>query len=172
MKTGSGWAALAAATVMLGSVSSAWALDGYRDRKGLLYGLTVGFGGSKPGDADREMGVDVRGRVGGGPAANITLDAELGYDRLIDVDASSITGYAGVNFFLIDNLYLRGMGGIAHFSPDEGKSETGLGVGGGVGYEFFVNSDLAIGGLLDYQKQFYKEFDVDTFSFGVTLSMY
>lgn len=176
METRSGTWALAAAAAVLLSAADASALDAYRDRRGLLYGASLGFGGSKADveGADREIGVNLRGRVGGGVTETLTLDAELGLHKVFEdkADANVFTGMLGANLFLIEGVYVRAMAGMAHFSPKAGESQTGIGFGGGVGYEFFANSDLAIGGLLDYQQHLHDDFDVNVISFGVTATLY
>lgn len=174
MRTTSGIAALVAGAVVLGSASGAWALDAWRDRRGMFYGATLGFGGSKAEKGERLIGFNARGRVGGGVAKRLTLDAELGLDHIFEEDANTnlMTAFLGGNFFLLDSLYLRAMGGVSHLSPEEGDSETGLAVGGGLGYEFFANSDLAIGALADFQQHFFDKFDLNVFSIGVTITHY
>jgi hypothetical protein len=168
--------AAAVAVVVLGGASSAWALDAYRDRRGMLYGLTIGFGGGKSdveGD-ERRIGLNGRARIGGGVSQQLTLDADVGVHHVIEDDNGSnlITGFAGANYFFIDNVYLRGMFGLSHLAPEAGDSATGIAVGGGLGYEFFANADLAIGGLVDFQQHFYDDFDFNVLSFGVTVTMY
>ncbi len=170
------WMAAATAVVVLGSAGSAWALDAYRDRRGLMYGLTVGFGGGKSdveGD-ERRIGLNFHGRLGGGVTQNLVLDADLGLHRVIEDDAGTnlYTGFVGANLFVVDNVYLRAMGGLSHASPKEGDSATGIAVGGGLGYEFFANADLAIGGLVDFQQHFYDDYGFNILNFGVTVTMY
>ena len=163
-----------AALVVTGIASSAMALDGYRERKGLFYGGAVGFGVGRPDvdGAENEVGVNLRARVGGGVTSQLTLDAELGVAKQIDVETNLVTGFMGASFFIVDGLYLKGMGGIAHIAPDQGDSSTGLGVGAGVGYEFFANADLAVGVGADYQRHFYDNFDFGLMNFGITVTVY
>lgn len=179
-------ASLTGATLLLTS-GSAWALDAWRDRRGLYYGATIGGGSGQAKtdndqyniESERELGLNLRLRVGGGASKTLTLDAELGMwfglDDKIDKPANAITtGFIGANVFIADGLYLRGFGGLAHMSFDNENidAETGLGVGAGAGYEFFANSDLAVGVGVDYQRHFYDDFDFDLFSLGVSLNYY
>jgi hypothetical protein len=164
----------AVALVLTFAATSAHALDAWRDRKGLFYGGAVGFGVGKADvqGAENEVGINGRFRLGGGVNDMLTLDAELGLANQIDVETTVFTGFLGANVFVVDGLYLRAMGGMAHISPKKGDGQTGLGAGFGAGYEFFANSDLAIGVGADAQRHFYDDFDFNTFNFGVTITMY
>ncbi|MFN3198670.1 MAG: outer membrane beta-barrel protein [Bradymonadia bacterium] len=180
-------ATLAGATLLL-TTSSAWALDAWRDRRGLYYGATVGAGSGQlklkeeiPGaeDLEGELGLNVRLRVGGGATKNLTLDAELGLWSGLDDDplkptAGITTGFIGANVFVADGFYLRGFGGLTYMSLDDADAdaETGLGVGFGAGYEFFANSDLAVGVGADYQMHFYDDYEFNLFNLGVSLNYY
>ncbi len=161
------------ATLVLLCATQAFALDGYRQRKGLLYGGAVGFGVGqldKPGQ-NGEVGLNLRGRVGGGVTDVFTLDGEMGLMEQFDVERRVVTGYFGANYFLYDGLYLRGFGGMAHLGGKE--STTGLGFGGGAGYEFFANADLAVGMGADVQLQkFGEEGDFTAFNFNIIFNVY
>ena len=165
-------------------VSQAMALDGYRDRRGLFYG--VGFGGGQTkadtDGADSHIGYNFRARIGGGIDKNLTLDAEIGLNTVsysqssTDVEQSVSTVAVGGNFFVRDGLYFRMQGGIAELSVTaNGNSEgteTGLFLGGGVGYEFFANADLAIGLGVDFQHQMYDDITLNALNLGITANWY
>lgn len=187
--------ALTAALVTLGLAGQALALDGYRDRKGMYYGVGI-VGGSYTADVDgaeSTLGVQFRGRIGGGINDRVTLDGELGW-RLhteerdlglakLEIGTDIVTAYVGANFFIFDGLYIRGMGGLAHmiveatssspgFSSSDSDSETGLGLGVGLGYEFFATSDLAIGIGGDFQHLMFDEANANLINFGVHANWY
>ena len=64
---------------------------------------------------------------------------------------------------------------MAEFTQDSDISsdtETGLFVGGGVGYEFFANADLAIGVGVDFQHQMYDELNISALNLGITANWY
>lgn len=191
--------ALLAALMVIGLAGEAFALDGYRDRKGMFYGMSLG-GGSATIDVkdndDSKLGVHLRGRLGGGINKHLTLDGELGWryqsteKDILGGEATFsetfLTMYVGGSFFVFDGLYIRAFGGLAHVimasefdasAPgvtfeDGDKSFTGLGVGAGLGYEFFASSDLAIGIGADFQHQIYDDFEVDQLNFGVSANWY
>lgn len=187
--------ALLAALMVIGLAGEAFALDGYRDRKGLFYGLSIG-GGSAQADTDgaeSRLGIHLRGRVGGGINKHVTLDGELGWryssteeDQALSertVTNHVFTMYVGGNFFVFDGLYIRAFGGMAHMLTSDDvetpigdgsndDSSTGLGMGAGLGYEFFASSDLAIGIGGDFQHQIYDGLTINQINFGVSAHWY
>lgn len=186
--------ALVTALITLGFAAQALALDGYRDRRGLFYGLGLGGGSFQldEDNADSSLGFHLRGRIGGGVNERVTLDGELGWrfhseERNyglgeVTLDYDIITAFVGGSFFVFDGLYIRAMGGLAHMIVEaettggitgSGEdSETGLGLGFGVGYEFFATSDLAIGIGADYQLLMFDEADASLINFGVQATWY
>ncbi len=187
--------ALLAALMVIGLAGEAFALDGYRDRKGMYYGLSLGGGSAKADTdgADSKLGIHLRGRVGGGINKHVTLDGELGWRYQstdedvglgeLTVTEQFLTMYVGGSFFVFDGLYVRAFGGLAHLivSVDfdggiingyDDDSYTGLGMGAGLGYEFFASSDLAIGIGADVQQQIYDDASITQFNFGVSANWY
>lgn len=180
---------LFAGMLVLGLAGEALALDGFRDRRGLYFGLNLagGAGQAVAGDvkSDRNLGLSVGARVGGGVNRRLTLDFSVdGYfqtrnDEIAgvtrEVDTTLLSGMIGGSFFLIDGIYLRGMGGLAQASTTVGKvenDEVGLGLGAGAGYEFFANSDLAIGAGVDYRMFMFDEYDYNVLNVGITATWY
>jgi len=155
--------------LLLGLCGPAAALDNYRSRKGIFYGGSLGLGKDVKG-AEGKFGYFLRGRVGGGLNDSLTLDGELGL--WMQDDATVLTAMFGLDFFLIDGLYVRGMGGLANLSPEHGDGEAGFGAGGGLGYEIFANADLAIGIGADYQRHFDNHFDNNVVSLAISATMY
>ena len=174
-------------TICLLFVSQALALDGYRDRRGLFYG--VGFGGGQTkadvDGADGHIGYNFRARVGGGIDKELTLDAEIGLNSVaysqsgLDVTQDITTVAVGGSIFVNQGLYLRVQGGIAEMTIEtelgpvsESDSQTGLFVGVGAGYEFFANADLAIGLGVDFQHQMYDDGNLNALNLGITANWY
>jgi hypothetical protein len=172
------------AALVLGTASSAWALDAWRDRRGLYFGAQVGAGsGQSDADgAESQIGFNLRARVGGGINKQLTLDAELGwrtasYDQgPRDISESLFTGLVGGSFFIYDGLYVRAQGGVGQLTldadPGGDDGYTGFGFGAGVGYEFFATADLAVGVGGDYQLFSFDDFNFTTINFGVTATWY
>ncbi|MBU0550503.1 hypothetical protein KKF91_04480 [Myxococcota bacterium] len=192
--------------------ADALALDAWRDRRGLFFGLTLGAGPGQTSEdgAQSHMGVDARLRLGAGRSKRLTFDGELGVHheaygdeaiaadgrrRAFDVSTQIYTVFGGASFFIIDGLYLRGMAGFAQISTsaeskpyvntsgggasveqDDGGlklpsfGEMGMGVGAGLGYEFFAGADLAVGLSGDGRYYYFSEtrYTVMTIGFNAT----
>jgi hypothetical protein len=168
---------------VVGLFSQAQALDGYRDRKGLFTGLHLGGASAKSdfAGAKSHIGYVIGGKIGGGVNQNLTLDGSLSmrfesYDEAqISVSTQTTTMYLGVNYFVKDGLYLRGMGGIAQASSEAGgtdNSETGLGFGAGLGYEFFASAQLAVGVGGEFQMLQFDDASVTVINFGISANWY
>lgn len=167
--------------------SSALALDGFRDRRGLFFGLQLGGSGVQT-DLDqskRRLGLNARLRVGGGVSQQLTLDAEYGFNLHSDDPSTRQVHNWTVNahYFPVKDygFFLRLGGGMAlaydDFSPSStmnAHSDSSLGLGGhaGLGYEFFVNSDLAVGLMADFQYQSFDEYALNTLNIGVIATWY
>ena len=115
-------------TILLATLlfaSQALALDGYRDRRGLFYGVTLGGASFKADIAGskRNLGYTFGGKVGGGVSETLTLDGSLNF-QLQDYDQSGIAVktnstemLVGGNYFLTvdqakNGLFLRGEVGL------------------------------------------------------------
>ncbi len=172
------------ALLVLGLAGEAFALDAWRDRRGLLFGVGIGAGSSQSDvkDAESHIGFNFSARVGGGVNKQLTLDAEIGLQKAtfdqndVDIAQDIFTGFIGANYFIMDGLYGRVMGGVAHIGveldPGKDDDETGTGFGFGAGYEFFATADLAVGLGADFR---YLSFDDAAFTminFGVTGTWY
>ncbi len=167
-----------AALLVLGAFSEAMALDGWRDRTGLLYGAHFG-GGSAKSDADgakARLGYNVGARVGGGVTEKLTLDASMNYraDDKDSVETSSLSLSLGGNFFLAEGFFVRAGAGLVNFSSSGAGSEdqTGMGFGAGMGYEFFANADLAVGVAGNFDYQTFDDFNLQVFTINVTSTLY
>lgn len=186
---------LFAGLLVLGMAGQAFALDGFRDRRGLFFGVNLAGGaGQAVADGktvgDRSLGLTVGARVGGGINKRLTLDLSIdgffltqnqelaaGIER--QIDTTLLSGMIGGSLFLVDGLYVRGMGGLANASSSVegpgGKAttdETGLGLGLGGGYEFFANSNLAIGAGVDYRMFVFDDVNYNVFNVGITATWY
>ncbi len=163
--------------------SSAWALDGYRDRKGLYGGATL-MGSWSQADysgAESNLGLGMGLRIGGGVNSQLTLDLSAATrsgsytEAGADVESTSSTMFLGANYFLNDGLYIRAMGGLAKITNEMGPietNETGLGGGLGLGYEFFGSADLAVGVGGEFQIHSFDDFNVQFVNIGVTATWY
>lgn len=185
---------LFAALLVTGLAAQALALDGYRDRRGLYFGLNLGGGAGKAEQdgvkSDRNLGLTIGARVGGGVNERLTLDLAVdGYFQTrteetllgdIDVDVNLWSGLIGGSFFLADGLYVRGGFGLANVSStattkggdSSEDSEVGLGFAVGGGYEFFANGDLAIGVGADFRAFDFDETKYTIVNLGVTATWY
>jgi hypothetical protein len=142
--------AAALAVALLAAAFDAAALDAYRDRKGAFLGLGVGGGAAiQGGDVGGEAGFDLE--IGGGAAKWLTLSLDL------DTRMQHVSGYtswmfvpgAQLDIILLNAVILEGGVGIAFVFPDEAlkpEDDFAMGFDGmlGLGYEFFVGSNVAI----------------------------
>ncbi|TDP73716.1 hypothetical protein [Bradymonas sediminis] len=187
-------AALFIAGFVLMMSSSAFALDGYADRKGVFVGLGVGGGiGAVANEDDgitnglgdgRKLGLSLHGIIGGGVNKNIVLG--LGVNTWIrNVEQGSQDYHhqhwnflANGNFFLIDGLYIDAGAGLAYASYDatigpvtQTYNEMGLALRGGLGYEFFLNGTHALGMNVGYTRHFYFDADAAFDTIGATIGI-
>lgn len=174
---------------------SAFALDGYQDRRGLFAGVGVGGGvglvdvdtnASTGIDQGRKLGLHLNGMVGGGVTDWLVLGGEANWwartayigDNALSHNHMSFNTVA--NLFLLEGLFIEGGGGLAYAIFDtQGPSvdtlryqELGLALKGGAGFEMFVNSQIAIGMKVGYTRHFYTNADFDTVAGGVTVRWY
>lgn len=186
--------ACCAALLVTGLAGQAFALDGYRDRRGLYFGLNVGGGAGQATMDDlksnRSLGLTIGARVGGGVNKRLTLDLAVdGYFQTgneevngveFDVDTNLWSGLLGGSFFLADGLYVRGGFGLASIERERtsktatgGKDdEVGLGFSVGGGYEFFANGDLAVGAGGDFRAFTFDEVTYNIVNIGITATWY
>lgn len=179
--------AMSSVAMILTLSGTATALDSYQDRRGFFGGFGLGgggaFSGSEPGG-----GILVDFQLGGGATQNLTvcLDTDL-WIHILDTSRNlMLTPGPEVNYFFGDTgIFLRvGLGMALTFSwfedsyfvvPPGGKrpSDTDfrLGFDGslGVGWEFFVNSNLALGLALEGDYVVLNGDDIASvgFSFGL-----
>ncbi len=178
---------LGLALITLLSASQAFALDGYKDRSGILGGIKLGFDVTQADISNIDMGLQKNGeeshiafdfgfRLGSGiPDTPITLDLELNINYAPWSDTSLlhkeetasqtlISGLLGMNFFAVKDFYIRAMLGITHYEyelayqkPNTESFGVAFTVGGGLGYEFFANSNLAFAVEAEYKHTFAKD---------------
>ena len=177
-------ATLTAALLVIGAAGQAFALDKWRDRRGLLFGVGIGAGSGQSDieDDKSHIGFNFSARLGGGVTETLTLDADVSLHRAGyedgDVDRTNgiFNGMIGANYFVFEGLYARLMGGVAHINmeadPGEDHSQTGLGLGVGAGYEFFATAHLAVGVGGDFRYLSFEDVAFTTINFGVTGTWY
>ncbi len=169
----------AAATLMMLLCAEAAALDGHQDRKGPFAGLGVGGGAAILGD---EVGGEFMfdGQLGGGATKWLTFGLDVDA-RMQNVDGN--TNWALVpgiesNIFLGESIFLRLGIGIGFFWPEDlgalSKDFTFAFNGGlGVGYEFFLSSNVALS--LGVEADYFVIDDMDdlvTIGFVIGLRFY
>ena len=174
--------------------TSAMALDGYQDRRGLFTGVGVGGGvgmvesedGQTGVDSGRKLGLHLSALVGGGVHERLTVAGEASWwarnvllnDYVLNHHHLSFNALA--NLFLLEGIFLEGGGGLAYAiydtqtpdRPDFRYQELGLSLKGGAGFEFFVNSQIAVGLKAGYTRHFYSRASFDTVAGGLTIRWY
>jgi hypothetical protein len=179
--------ALPTVLLVLAIASPAAALDAHQDRRGLFSGVSLGGGVAiePEGSTGGEILLDVQ--LGGGATENLTVafDLDVWFQLLDDHQNWIIVPGPEINFFVWEGLFFRvGFGMALTFIRGEKFDDTAaqgkkvedndftLGFDGalGLGYEFFANSNLAMG--LAVETDYFVLDDVDDvvsvgFSFGI-----
>lgn len=175
--------------------SDAFALDAYKDRRGIFAGIGLGggFGSAEvdPGNEltgleERDVGLAMRLEVGGGAMQNLIVSGQFNWwlrsvqmnDKTLSHNHTNFLG--NVAFFPLDFLYVTGGVGMAYSSFDSDVngidirdySELGFALKGGAGVEFWVNGTIAAGIEASYTRHFYSEASFDTITAGLTVRWY
>jgi hypothetical protein len=158
---------------------SAAALDAAKDRRGLFWGMGFGGGGAV-GVPSREAGGEINFdlQLGAGVSQQVTLDFDIDILTIIFDGTRNVIINPGpeVNYFFGDTgFYIRGGLGAAMSivrTGDENDFVIGFDAGAGFGWEFFANTNLAIGiaGEGDYIVR--KGDDLAIFGFMFELKYY
>lgn len=177
---------MAVAAVLLAGAPAA-GLDGYQDRRGLFTGLGIGGGVAlSDGDAGGEVLFELV--LGGGATEQLTLalDIDVRYQRL-DADRQNWMVVPGpeASYFLSNGLFVRAGVGLAMVFV-QGQEITDVATPGkavkdkdftfgfdgslGLGWEFFVNSNLALG-LAVEADYFLIDGHPDVFVIGLSMGM-
>lgn len=189
-----------AGTLMLLAVtlvsSQAFALDAYKDRRGVFAGVNVGGAAGFAGvdsaseltglEENRQLGLQLGAEVGGGLSKQITGALEANWwirtvtlgPRRLDHQHFSFLPLA--RYFIWDGLNVGAGAGLGYavFDTERNGVETfryremGLALKFVAGYEFFVNGTIAAGVDAGYTKHFYSNADFDTLGARVTLRWY
>ncbi|MDJ0764671.1 MAG: hypothetical protein QNJ97_16955 [Myxococcota bacterium] len=163
------------------------ALDAYRDRRGFFSGIGVGGGGAlQDGDPGGAIMMDFQ--AGGGASQNLTLclDLDLWFHLMDDHNNLLITPGPEVNYFFGDSgIFVRagiGMALATRWEKDypAGEDDTFFNIGFngslGGGWEFFGNSNLALGLALEGEYVLVKAIEevshIVTMGFAMNLRFY
>lgn len=182
------------AIAFLLSASTAWAIQGYKDRQGSFYGGGVGGGpgavhiddGASGLEGTGELGLHLHAIFGGGMTEHLTFAGEANsWIRTVSVGDSSLNHQhwsfnALASFFVVDGLFVEGGLGLAYaisnYTASSGEEsrhqEMGLAFKGGTGFEYFMNGTVAAGMRFGYTRHVYSNIDFDTFIGSVTLRWY
>ncbi len=140
---------IVAITTVAGTVL---ALDGAKDRRGLFWGMGFGGGGAvvvSGGDTGGEVNFDIQ--LGAGVSNNLTSDFDIDIYTIIFKGQRQVIINPGpeINYFFGDTgLFIRGAFGAAMNIINVGNDSDfllGFDVGFGLGWEFFANTNLALG---------------------------
>lgn len=184
------------ASIILLFSAQAFALSGYKDRRGPFLGVGLGGGpGAVHVDDDQfstgldeggQLGFHLQAIAGGGVNKYVTLGAELNsWIRTVAVQEARLNHQhwslnAAADFFIIDGVFLGAGAGLAYAFSDATRQnlerrryqELGLALKGAAGYEFFLNGTVAAGLRLSYTRHFYQNVDFDTFQGAITIRWY
>ncbi len=183
--------ALGALVLAVAVGTPASALDAYQDRRGFFSGVGLGGGGAfRGGDPGGALLLDFQ--LGGGATKNLTFDMDLDlWFHLMDNQKNMlITPGPEVNYFFGDTgIFIRaGIGMALTFTWWDGGQDDGAGDGGketenndfnigfdgsiGAGWEFFANSDIAVGLAVEGDYIVLRGDDIISVGFLVSLKHY
>jgi hypothetical protein len=170
---------VAALGILACIATPALGLDKYQDRKGLFFGMGLGGGGAfrvPSGDMGGEGLLDFQ--LGAGATSNLTLslDTDIGVLGFEDeVDLAIVPGPEIAYFFGQTGLFLRGGLGAAltvAWVNESADFIAGFDVDLGFGWEFFVNSDFAMGLALEAGYTVLSDDDTVTVGFMIGFKNY
>ncbi len=175
------------------TASTAWSIQGYKDRHGTFVGGSIGGGPGSVQYDDQDTGLEGRGNLGlatnlifgAGATSNVLFGAEVNnWTRTTDVGGDTLTHMhwsfnAMSNIFLVEGLFVEGGLGLAYGMSDtrvggeeRSHSEMGLALKAGTGFEYFVDGTVAAGLGFGYTRHFYSNIDFDTFIGSIRLRWY
>ncbi|MCP4601544.1 MAG: hypothetical protein GY847_13700 [Proteobacteria bacterium] len=155
------------------------ALDSYQDRRGFFLGMGLGGGGAfQGGDPGGAILLDFQ--LGGGATKNLTLDMDVDlWFHLMDTHKNLlITPGPEINYFIGDTgIFVRGGIGMAlttTWIDATDNTDFNIGFDGslGFGWEFFAESDLAVGLAVESDYIVLKDNDIISVGFAVSLKHY
>jgi len=179
--------ALVTAAVVLAWASPSMALDAHQDRRGLFSGVSLGGGAAIVPDGDTGGEILLDFQLGGGATENLTLclDVDFAFQLLDSYQNWLVVPGPELNYFIWEGLFVRvGFGMALTFirgdevqgPPTPGSDvedndfTLGFDMGAGLGYEFFANSNLAMGLAAEFDYYLLDEVDDVMgvgFSFGI-----
>ncbi len=175
------------------TASTAWSIQGYKDRHGLFVGGGIGGGPGAVQYDNEDTGLEGRGNlglathfvVGAGASNNVLFGAEVNnWTRTTDVGGNTLNHLqwsfnAMSNIFVFEGLYLEGGLGLAYGMTETSRDgeershqEMGLALKAGTGFEYFVDGTVAAGLGFGYTRHFYSNIDFDTFIGSIRLRWY
>ena len=124
---------------------SAKALDAAYSRKGGFTGFGLGAGAALFLDEQVAGDMDLNLQVGMGASDTLTVALNLDSRLIIHKDflVGMIVPGPEFSFFLFKGLYIHAGAGLAFVIPEETDFTIGMDVGAGIGYEKFINTNLA-----------------------------
>ena len=186
---------LAVTSVATTFAADAFALDAYKDRRGIFFGLNLGGGMGFSGVdeatditglSDGQPGLQLGGEIGGGMSKAFTGALEMNWwyrkvrlgERKLNHHHLSLM--PTLRYFIFDGLHAGAGAGFAYASFDTERlgretysyRETGVAVKAEAGYEFFLNGTIAAGVDLSYTHHFYSHANFDTVGMVVTVRWY
>jgi hypothetical protein len=169
------------AAVFLFSAHTAAALDAAKDRRGLFWGMGVGGNGSVaiPG-SDVGGGFNFDIQLGAGASQHLTLGLDVDVIGVYFESQQNIIFCPGpeLNYFILDTgLFIRaGVAAALSLVKNKNEHDTvfdgGFDAGIGFGWEFFANTNLALGIALEADYMLRNDKDLVMFGFMFDLKYY
>lgn len=125
--------------------SNSMALDAAYSRTGGFTGFGLGGGAALFLDADPSGDVDLNLQAGVGATEKFTVALNVDGRLMINKDylVGVIVPGPEFSFFVWEGLYIHAGAGVAMTIPDNADFTVGMDIGVGIGYEKFINTNLA-----------------------------
>lgn len=161
------------------NASVGFALDGAKDRRGLFWGMGFGGGGAvliPESKAGGEINFDLQLGAGVTQYATLAFDVDI-YTVIFDEQRNVIINPGPeINYFFGESgIFVRAnLGAAMNIVRVGNKSDFSIGFDAGVGFgwEFFANTNLAIGVALEADYIVRRDDDLTMFGFMFSMRYY
>ena len=118
------------------------------------FNLDLGSGGAFQATIDPKIGFFIRDNVALGAYINFGLSTAKGFGTTTNYGVGALARYyvneATTNVLKHGRLFFEGNAGIEGISVSNGSNTTGLGIGVGPGYAYFITPNIGLETLLKY----------------------
>ena len=142
------------------------------------FNLDLGSGGAFQATIDPKIGFFIRDNVALGAYINFGLSTAKGFGTTTNYGVGALARYyvndPTTNVLKHGRLFFEGNAGIEGISVSNGSNTTGLGIGVGPGYAYFITPNIGLETLLKYNGivGFGSQADRSSLNLGVGFQIY